>query len=58
MSIKIAVRVSYPETNQYDWHDALAQYVDIGAVAVAFYRTCEIVYRRERWERRDEKTVF
>lgn len=38
MPIKIAVRVSYPETGQYDWHDALAQYVDVGGVEVTFYR--------------------
>lgn len=38
MPIKIAVRVSYPETGQYDWHDALALYADVGAVEVAFYQ--------------------
>jgi len=37
--IEIALRVSYPETGQYDWQDALARFVDVGAVEVAFYRT-------------------
>lgn len=39
MSIKIAVRVSYPETGQYNWQDALAPYGDVGAVEVAFCQT-------------------
>jgi sugar phosphate isomerase/epimerase len=39
MTMKVAVRVSYPETGQYDWQDALASYVDVGAVEVAFYQT-------------------
>ena len=39
MPIRIAVRVSYPEAGQYNWHDALAAYVDVGAVEVAFYQT-------------------
>ena len=38
MTIKVAVRVAYPETGQYDWQEALALYVDVGAVEVAFYR--------------------
>ncbi|MEW6664407.1 MAG: TIM barrel protein [Thermodesulfobacteriota bacterium] len=37
MSIKIAVRVSYPENGRYDWHDALTPYVEVGAVEVAFH---------------------
>ena len=38
MPYKISVRVSYPETGQYDWQEALAPYVDVGAVEVASYR--------------------
>jgi sugar phosphate isomerase/epimerase len=38
MTIKIAVRVSYPETGQYEFYDALAPYVDVGAVEVAFHQ--------------------
>ncbi len=36
--INTAVRVSYPERGDYDWHQALAMYQDIGMVEVAFYR--------------------
>lgn len=36
--IRIAVRVSYPELGQYDWHEALAEYAEVSAVEVAFYR--------------------
>jgi len=38
LPIHIAVRVSYPERGDYDWHQALATYQAIGAVEVAFYR--------------------
>lgn len=38
MPIHIAIRVSYPERGDYDWHRALAAYQAIGAVEVAFYR--------------------
>ena len=38
MSIHIAVRVSYPERGDYNWHDALAAYAEVGCVEVAFYR--------------------
>ncbi|MCK4317000.1 MAG: TIM barrel protein [Anaerolineae bacterium] len=38
MPIHIAVRVSYPERGDYNWHQALATYQAIGAVEVAFYR--------------------
>jgi len=38
MSIHIAIRVSYPERGDYNWHQVLATYRAIGAVEVAFYR--------------------
>lgn len=34
----MAVRVSYPERGNYNWHDALAAYAEVGCVEVAFYR--------------------
>jgi sugar phosphate isomerase/epimerase len=38
MPITVAVRVSYPETGDYNWYDALVPYAEVGAVEVAFYR--------------------
>lgn len=38
VSTTFSVRVSYPETGDYNWHDALAPYAEIGAVEVAFYQ--------------------
>ena len=38
MSTYIAVCVSYPERGDYNWHEALASYAEVGCVEVAFYR--------------------
>jgi sugar phosphate isomerase/epimerase len=38
VAVHIAIRVSYPETGDHNWHDALALYAEGGAVEVAFYR--------------------
>lgn len=38
LSIHVAVRVSYPEQGNYNWHETLASYVEVGCVEVAFYR--------------------
>ena len=35
--MKIAVRVTYPETGKYDWFEALQSYKEIGRIEVAFY---------------------
>ncbi|OIN96045.1 hypothetical protein AUJ66_07595 [Candidatus Desantisbacteria bacterium CG1_02_38_46] len=35
--MKIAVRVTYPETGKYDWFEALKNYKEIGRIEVAFY---------------------
>lgn len=51
MTITIAVRVSYPETGHYDWQDALAPYVYVGAVEVVFYQS-EAFPKRGIWLQR------
>ena len=38
MSIRVAIRVSYPEQGNYNWHEALAAYTEVEHVEVAFYR--------------------
>jgi hypothetical protein len=38
MPIDVAVHVSYPETGNYNWYNALVPYAEVGAVEVAFYR--------------------
>ena len=38
MSIRVAIRVSYPEQGNYNWHEALAAYTEVKHVEVAFYR--------------------
>lgn len=38
LPIRTAVRVSYSERGGYDWHEALAAFVDVGCVEVAFYQ--------------------
>lgn len=37
--MNFAIRVSYPENNEYDWDEALRQYADIGCIEAAFYST-------------------
>lgn len=37
--INVAVRVSYPEDGQYDWYSALAEYIEVGAVEIAFHKS-------------------
>jgi len=37
-TVHAAVRVSYPERGDYNWHAALAAYAQVGCVEVAFYQ--------------------
>ena len=39
MSIRVSVRVSYPERGDYNWYEALATYAEVGCVEVAFYHS-------------------
>jgi len=35
--MKIAIRVSYPELGNYNWHEALSEFQSVGQVEVAFF---------------------